>query len=112
MDATYQTVNVLVFEKSFVPAIELLKKSLGHCNDHVVHTELAKVYIKNCKTKCKENGCGICSTSAIFQFPMVHRQHHPAPEVVAGVYEAAPPQVKTITKDCILLRFTFHLQVN
>ena len=47
MDATYQTVNVLVFEKSFVPAIELLKKSLGHCNDHVVHTELAKVYIKN-----------------------------------------------------------------
>eukprot|EP00943_MAST-04B_sp_MAST-4B-sp1_P004581 g4581.t1 len=47
MDATYQTVNVLVFEKAYVPAIELLKKSLGHCNDHIIHTELAKVYIKN-----------------------------------------------------------------
>ena len=47
MEATYQTVNVLVFEQSYVPAIELLKKSLAHCNDHVIHTELAKAYVKN-----------------------------------------------------------------
>ena len=47
MQATYQTVNVLLLEQSYVPAIELLKKSLAHCNDHVVHTELAKAYIKN-----------------------------------------------------------------
>ena len=42
--AGLNAVSIIMF---LIPAIELLKKSLGHCNDHVVHTELAKVYIKN-----------------------------------------------------------------
>mgnify|MGYP003705965293 FL=1 len=47
VEATYETVDVLVAEGLFIPAIEMLKKSSGFIAGHTIHAKLADVFILN-----------------------------------------------------------------